>query len=127
MKASVKQLSRGRQADGSPNTVDIYVGQQLRLRRQLLNLTQDKLGVMLNLTFQQIQKYEKGENRISAGRLYEIAKSLGVEINYFFPPIDSTVKDPMRDAKTLELIYYFNRIKKLEIAKDIFNLLKHLQ
>jgi transcriptional regulator with XRE-family HTH domain len=71
-------------------TLDAHVGQKLRQRRLMLGLTQEKLGTLLDLTFQQVQKYERGLNRVSAGRLYEIAQALHVPITYFFedaPPL----------------------------------------
>ena len=67
-----------------PSGIDRVVGQRIRWRRRELKLTQERLGELLELTFQQVQKYEKGVNRVSAGRLYEIAGVLGVPINYFF-------------------------------------------
>ena len=67
-----------------PSGIDRIVGQRLRWRRRELRLTQEKLGELLNLTFQQVQKYEKGVNRISAGRLYEISAALGVQVAYFY-------------------------------------------
>lgn len=67
-----------------PSGIDKLVGQRLRWRRRELRLTQEKLGDLLNLTFQQVQKYEKGVNRISAGRLFEVATALGVPIGYFY-------------------------------------------
>ena len=66
------------------NPVDIHVGGRVRLRRMLLGMSQEKLGESLGLTFQQIQKYEKGANRIGASRLFELARILGVNVQYFF-------------------------------------------
>lgn len=68
----------------SANEVDAHVGQRMRERREALGISQGRLGHHLGLTFSQVQKYEKGSNRIGAGRLYQIAKFLGVEPNYFF-------------------------------------------
>lgn len=68
----------------SPNPVDVHVGARLRLRRMLIGMSQEKLGASLGLTFQQIQKYEKGANRIGASRLYAIAEVLGVDVQFFF-------------------------------------------
>lgn len=65
-------------------SVDQYVGARVRERRILIRMTQTELGERLNITFQQIQKYEEGVNRISAGRLYEIAEIMGVDFSYFF-------------------------------------------
>ena len=70
--------------DHSPNPVDIHVGLQVRLRRKELKISQEKLAETLGLTFQQVQKYERGSNRISASKLYEIARTLRVPISWFF-------------------------------------------
>ncbi len=70
--------------DPSPHPLDIHVGQKLRQRRLMLGLTQEKLGGILGLTFQQVQKYERGQNRVSASRLFEIARALRVPVTYFF-------------------------------------------
>ncbi|MEQ1890180.1 MAG: helix-turn-helix transcriptional regulator [Alphaproteobacteria bacterium] len=64
--------------------VDVHVGGRVRLRRMLIGMSQEKLGDALNLTFQQVQKYEKGANRIGAGRLFRIAQLLGVSVQFFF-------------------------------------------
>lgn len=71
----------------SPNPIDVYVGNRVRLRRVLVGLSQEKLGEALSLTFQQVQKYEKGTNRISASRLYRIAQILEVPVQFFFEGI----------------------------------------
>ena len=76
--------TRGRLDDGSANPIDVHVGARIRLRRTLLGMSQEKLGECLGLTFQQVQKYEKGANRISASRLYFTAKILGVPVQFFF-------------------------------------------
>ncbi len=67
-----------------PNPIDIHVGSRVRLRRMLVGMSQEKLGVQMGLTFQQIQKYEKGTNRIGASRLYQISRILGVPVQFFF-------------------------------------------
>ena len=67
-----------------PNPVDIHVGSRIRLRRQLLRMSQEKLGDELGVTFQQVQKYEKGVNRIGASRLFQIAKILNVPVQFFY-------------------------------------------
>ena len=67
-----------------PNPIDVHVGSRLRLRRMMLGISQEKLGDKLGLTFQQIQKYENGRNRVPAGRLWGIAKVLGVSVQYFY-------------------------------------------
>jgi transcriptional regulator with XRE-family HTH domain len=68
----------------APNPVDVHVGLQVRLRRKQLKISQEKLADALGLTFQQVQKYERGSNRISASKLYEIARTLKVSIAWFF-------------------------------------------
>jgi transcriptional regulator with XRE-family HTH domain len=70
--------------DRAPNPIDVHVGLQVRLRRKELKISQEKLAETLGLTFQQVQKYERGTNRISASKLYEIARSLRVSIAWFF-------------------------------------------
>ena len=75
-----------------PNAVDMYVGQRMRQRRVLLGLTQEGLGDLLGVTFQQIQKYERGTNRISASRLYDVAKVLSIPIEWFFESMDETIE-----------------------------------
>lgn len=71
-------------AKKSPNPIDIHVGGRVRLRRMLIGMSQEKLGELLGLTFQQVQKYEKGTNRIGASRLHQIARFLGVGVQFFF-------------------------------------------
>jgi transcriptional regulator with XRE-family HTH domain len=68
----------------APNPIDKHVGSRVRMRRLLIGMSQEKLGTALGITFQQIQKYEKGSNRIGASRLQEIAGILGVQVSYFF-------------------------------------------
>lgn len=67
-----------------PNFIDVHVGNRIRMRRQIVGMSQEKLGELLGITFQQVQKYEKGSNRISASRLYYAAKTLGVQVQFFF-------------------------------------------
>ncbi|RUY60953.1 XRE family transcriptional regulator, partial [Mesorhizobium sp. M7A.F.Ca.CA.001.13.1.1] len=67
-----------------PNPIDIHVGSRIRLRRNMLGMSQEKLGENLGITFQQIQKYEKGTNRVGASRLQAIASILGVPVAFFF-------------------------------------------
>lgn len=67
-----------------PNPADVHVGGRIRMRRMILGISQEKLGQALGVTFQQVQKYEKGATRVGAGRLLEIANYLGVPVSYFF-------------------------------------------
>lgn len=75
----------------TPNVVDIHVGGRLRLRRKMLGVSQETLADALKLTFQQIQRYERGANRVSASKLYEIAKTLHIPVSFFFDGL----ADPM--------------------------------
>ena len=70
-----------------PNFIDVHVGNRIRMRRQFTGMSQEKLGELLGITFQQVQKYEKGSNRISASRLYLTAKVLGVPVQFFFDDV----------------------------------------
>lgn len=81
-----------------PNPIDIHVGSRLKLRRTMVGMTQEKLGDQLGVTFQQVQKYEKGANRIGASRLQEIAHILSVPVSYFF----DDVKDSAAPDRTME-------------------------
>lgn len=75
--------SRGRLPDGSANPIDIHVGNRIRSRRALLGISQEKLAKELGVTFQQIQKYERGMNRMGSSRLWDMAQVLGVSVNFF--------------------------------------------
>ncbi len=73
----------------TPDLVDVHVGTRIRLRRTLLGMSQEKLGEAVDLTFQQIQKYEKGTNRVSASRLYQFVQVLDVPVSFFFDGLDA--------------------------------------
>ena len=77
-----------------PNFVDRHVGNRMRMRRLLIGMSQEKLGEMLGITFQQVQKYEKGSNRVSASRLYQVAKVLSVPVQYFFDELQGDSSGP---------------------------------
>ncbi len=76
--------------DKAPNPVDLHVGGRVRMRRKFLGMSQEGLGEHIDLTFQQVQKYERGSNRISASKLFEIAKALKAPIPYFFEGYGNT-------------------------------------
>lgn len=82
---------RGRMPGGAPNPVDVHVGSRVRLRRMLMGLSQEKLGEALGLTFQQVQKYERGINRIGASRLWDLSRVLGIPVGYFFENMEEAV------------------------------------
>lgn len=121
----------------NPNPVDVHVGHRVRVRRTLLGLSQDKLGQAIGLTFQQVQKYERGSNRISASRLFDLARILDVSVGYFFDDIDepSAAKglaepaepfgpDPLTKRETLELVRAYYRIRDPHVRKCLFGTFK---
>lgn len=123
-----------------PHNIDILVGRQLRLRRTILGLSQEAVGNPVGLTFQQIQKYERGVNRISAGRLYQFARILSVPVSYFFEDTEKVVthttlaseeknvteNDKISSRETLEMMRAYYRITNSRIRKQIFELIKSL-
>ena len=84
----IEVAERAKTGERRPNEIDVYVGSRLRQRRRLLNVSQEKLADALGLTFQQVQKYERGFNRISASKLYDAARFLQSPIDYFFEGLD---------------------------------------
>ncbi len=82
----------------NPNPIDIHVGSRVRMRRMLVGLSQERLGERLGLTFQQVQKYEKGSNRVSASRLYQMAQILGVPVQFFFDDLPEHAKGEFAGA-----------------------------
>ncbi len=128
-------------SDGQPHPVDIHVGNRVRQRRTLLGLSQEKLGEALNLSFQQVQKYERGTNRISASRLYEMGRVLDVPVSFFFENInaaDVTSKktgnkvteerpDPMSRRETLVLVQSYYGITDATLRRRMLDLIKSLR
>lgn len=92
-KKSVNGTVRGRLSDGTPNPIDLYVGSRVRMRRSLLGMSQERLAAELGVTFQQVQKYERGLNRIGASRLWDLAQVLGVNVDFFYQDIDASTSD----------------------------------
>ncbi len=127
---------------GRPNPVDIHVGKRVRLRRTLLGISQEKLGDAIGLTFQQVQKYERGANRIGSSRLFDLSRVLDVPVSFFFddmppemsvsgtesiaPAGDSGEADPLAKRETLELVRAYYRIKDTAVRKRLFDLTKCL-
>jgi transcriptional regulator with XRE-family HTH domain len=130
---------------GRPNPIDVHVGSRVRLRRTLLGLSQEKLGEAIGLTFQQVQKYERGANRIGASRLYDLARVLDVPVSFFFEEMAPETKqsspaqvrglreepepyepDPMAKRETLELVRAYYRITEPQVRKRLFELTKAL-
>ena len=95
---------RRRRKSDKPNPIDVHVGTRVRLRRTLLGMSQEKLGDALGLTFQQVQKYERGANRIGASRLYDLSHVLDVPVSFFFDDIKAeTVEAAQGDPSRREL------------------------
>ncbi len=134
----------GRQASG-PNPVDVHVGSRVRLRRTLLGMSQEKLGEAIGLTFQQVQKYERGANRVGASRLFDLSRVLDVPVGFFFdempedvaasspaqrpgrdqPPPEQEL-DPMVKRETLELVRAYYKIDEPSVRKRLFEMTKAL-
>ena len=93
-KSALKPRYYGKSRAGSPDPIDVHVGSRLRVRRSVLGLSQEDLSEVLGITFQQVQKYEKGQNRISASRMYHLTQLLGVDANFFFEGYNP--KEPKR-------------------------------
>lgn len=123
---------------GSPNPVDVHVGSRVRLRRTLLGMSQERLGEALGLTFQQVQKYERGANRIGASRLFDLARALQVPIGFFFddlpeglvdgspPAASSQDDDPMQRRETIELVRAFYRIPDSTARRRLYELTRSI-
>ena len=113
---------------GVPDPIDVYVGGQIRTRRLLLGLNQEELAQSLGLTFQQVQKYESGANRVSASRLWEIAAILKMPINYFFPADQRRDRDRPREdlqrPESIELIRFYYAIPDPRIRQQFFDMVK---
>ena len=128
-------------AKKAPNPIDKHVGSRVRMRRMMLSMSQEKLGDALGLTFQQVQKYEKGTNRIGASRLQQISKTLNVPPSFFFegaPVVGASgngfveesssqyVVDFLSTAEGLHLNRSFARIKDPKVRKKVIDLIATL-
>jgi len=127
------------------NLIDTHVGARLRLRRMLLGMSQEKLGESLGLTFQQVQKYEKGVNRVGASRLFDLAQVLGVPVQYFYDELDpgsvdsnnmargfgerstdTYVVDFLGTREGLELNKAFTKVSDPKVRRAIIDLVRSL-
>ncbi len=135
-----------RKTKGSPDQVDIHVGQRLRVRRTLLGMSQEKLAEAVGITFQQIQKYERGTNRVSAGRLFQFSRILDTPVSYFYDQFvgESTLPqglsdneqegfkgisgsdDVMQRKETIDLVRTYYSIEDEEARKDIVRFIKSM-
>jgi len=109
-----------------PDPIDVHVGERVRARRLLAGLSQDAFASKLGVTFQQVQKYEKGANRISASRLYKMASILNVPVDYFFEDIGESALPSAMRREGLELVRAFNKVEPPRMRKQIVALLNVL-
>ena len=131
-----------------PNPVDVYVGSKLKQRRMLMGLSQKQMAAVLGVTFQQVQKYENGVNRISASRLWDISKILKAPIEFFFegmndgiinqspmmlrngngklPAVNDKIdcfEDPMLKSETIKLVKAFSSIEDKKLSRQLLDLM----
>ena len=139
----------GSDRESRPSPIDVHVGSRIRLRRTLLGMSQERLGESLGLTFQQVQKYERGVNRVGASRLFDLSRVLDVPISFFFDDMPDSLaanfggvpsrratghtetQDPFGDdtlsrRETLELVRAYYRIIDPAIRKRVFDLIKSM-
>lgn len=123
-----------------PNAIDRHVGSRVRLRRQLLSMSQEKLGDELGVTFQQVQKYERGANRIGAGRLWTLARVLDVPVSFFYDGVAESLNQPgfaegdqtpivddfIQSADGVQLAQAFSRIRDSKVRRRILELVRTL-
>ena len=141
---AIEDIEKEERSARRPNPVDTHVGSRVRLRRMLLGMSQEKLGEHLGLTFQQVQKYEKGVNRIGASRLFDLAHVLGVPVQFFYEdapssrgdampssgfaerPAESYVVDFLSSREGLELNKAFVRITDPAVRRSVVDLVRSL-
>ena len=141
-KGPTPQRPRPRKSDGLHPT-DVHVGSRLRMRRNMLGISQEKLGEKIGLTFQQVQKYERGANRISASRLHELSQVLDVPVSFFYDDTDpvrapaipkgfageetkASESDLLHSSETRELVASFYSIPDQLVRHRLFDLTKAL-
>lgn len=144
---TTRRTTRGRLDDGSANPIDVHVGSRVRLRRTLLGMSQEKLGEAIGLTFQQVQKYERGANRIGASRLFDLAQVLDVPVSFFYDDLPDAVRalspvavirggtgsapvtagpDIMTQRETLDLVRSYYLITDPKLRQKVYALAKAL-
>ena len=138
MDKAESQGRKPRRSGNGPDPIDVQVGSRVRLRRDMLGLSQAKLGEAIGLTFQQVQKYERGANRISASKLHELARVLDVPVSFFFDDVDpvrapaipggfaepqgGSENDPLRRRHTIELVEAYYAIEDPAKRRRLFEL-----
>ena len=126
----------------STTSHDVEVGQRIRARRMAQGMSQTELGNLLGVTFQQVQKYEKGVNRVGAGRLVRVGEALDVPVSFFFddtdpvrapamggfaePPAEAFESDPLRKRETVELVRAYFSIEDAVVRQRLYDLVKAL-
>lgn len=129
---------------GIPHPVDVHVGKRLRLRRTILGMSQESVGTAIGVTFQQVQKYERGVNRMGSSRLFEFSKILSVPVSYFFEDFEEPSDyagvatgmaedaapdfehEQMTSRETMEMMRAYYRIRSSRVRKGVFELVKTL-
>ena len=122
--------------DGGPNPIDRHVGLRIRLRRKELGISQEKLAESIGLTFQQVQKYERAANRVSASKLWEVARALNTNIAYFYEglgrdggisgDLGSGLEEFLLTTDGMELARYFPQIQKPRVRRQILELVRSM-
>jgi transcriptional regulator with XRE-family HTH domain len=134
------RMAANAQAPSGPHPVDVHVGHRLRQRRVAVGLTQDRLARAVGITFQQVQKYERGTNRIVASRLFELARVLEVPVQYFFDGLEglpdgesaaaraefADLPDVMGERETLMLVRAYHQIGDSRVRRRVVDLVKSL-
>jgi transcriptional regulator with XRE-family HTH domain len=150
----MEELIDRNEKESRPSPIDVHVGSRIRLRRTLMGMSQERLGEALGLTFQQVQKYERGVNRVGASRLFDLSRVLDVPISFFFDDMpeplanvysaqagglarrrtmggmadsqDAFGDDLMNRRETLELVRAYYKITDAAVRKRVFDLIKSL-
>lgn len=116
-------------------TVDIHVGQRVRDKRNERGLSQTEVANALGVTFQQVQKYERGTNRVGASRLYDLAQILGVQVEYFFEGLENQPSAPEDDAEnivhlmkpdTIELVEAYYKVNNPQVRRQILSTIRSI-
>lgn len=142
--AGKRRRRGGRPKTEKPSVIDVHVGSRVRLRRTLLSMSQEKLGEAIGLTFQQVQKYERGANRIGASRLYDLSQILDVPVSFFFDGMpeeagpgygagmatvsevgpDGGEPEPALKRETMELVQAYYKVEDPGVRRRLFELAK---
>jgi transcriptional regulator with XRE-family HTH domain len=129
LKSAIKPARYGRGA-GIPNPIDVHVGKRIRMRRLLLGMNQETLANALRVSYQQIQKYEHGANRVSASRLSATADILGVPISFFFEglapgtPEETALRERLAQPETIELVRLYYTIPDATVRQQFLEMVK---